>query len=69
MDWQPIESAPCEERIMLWCEDNRSRPDANPVVFGRVVDFSDGERRAYGDGYNGNWNFTHWMPLPAPPKP
>jgi hypothetical protein len=67
MDWRPIESAPFETRILLWCEDNRNRKDATPIVFGRVVDFSGGERKVYGDGMNGNWKFTHWMPLPEPP--
>lgn len=68
MEWQPINSAPLETRVILWCEDNRFRVNASPIVFGRVVDLSGGECRAYGDGMNGDWTFTHWMPLPSPPK-
>ena len=68
--WYPIETAPLEERVMLWCEDNRNRPSANSIVFGRVVDFTNGERVAYGDGMNGPWTFTYWSPLPPPaPSP
>jgi hypothetical protein len=67
MRWQPIETAPVEERIILWCEDNRGRANASAVVFGRVVDLWDGNRKAYGEGMTGDWLFTHWMPLPEPP--
>jgi hypothetical protein len=68
MQWEPIETAPFEERVLLWCEDNRHGRRANPVVFGRVVDFGEGERKVYGEGMNGDWLFTHWMPLPSPPE-
>jgi hypothetical protein len=69
MEWQPIENAPLETRVLLWCEDNRNQPRANPIVFGRVVDFGGGDRKTYGEGMNGDWLFTHWMSLPEPPSP
>jgi hypothetical protein len=68
MQWEPIETAPLETRIMLWCPD-RQRKNEEPVfVFGSIVQFSDGRRKVYGDGMNGDWEFTHWMPLPSPPE-
>ena len=66
-EWQPIETAPFEERVFVWCADIRHGKPLG-IVFGRVVDFTNGERRVYGDGMNGDWTFTHWMPLPDGPK-
>jgi hypothetical protein len=65
--WRPIETAPPETRIMLWCPERQRKGEPPCFVFGNVVQFSDGQRRVYGDGMNGDWLFTHWMPLPAPP--
>lgn len=63
-DWQPIETAPenCS-RMLLWCADlNLSEPIG--CRFGRTVDGD-----IYGDGMNGDWLFSHWMPIPGPPEP
>ena len=69
--WQHIEAAPCGVRLLLWCSDIgfdfRSQRAPRGVVFGRVEQYADG-RKAYGEGMNGDWKFTHWMPLPSPPK-
>lgn len=66
--WQPIETAPNgQTRCLLWCIDvgrNSVTGNVEPrgTVFGRLVD-----GQPYGDGMNGDWTFTHWMPLPEPP--
>lgn len=73
MTWQPIETAPKDQLIMLW------RPDAyewarcdigvldadiyakNPKPYwrSRLYDVLKSEMR--------NWRPTHWQPLPQPP--
>lgn len=67
-EWQPIGTAPKDQRILAWC------------VFGggaeaRVCKWMPW-MLAYGDGEGGQWyahgcgqSVTHWMPLPAPPPP
>jgi hypothetical protein len=66
--WQPIETAPRDcERLLLWS------PKAGPygrgaVVFGRTYGLSSGSLEVRGEGMLGDWEFTHWMPLPAPPN-
>jgi len=65
-EWQPIESAPFETRIILWCEDNRDRKNASGVVFGRVVDFTNGERKDLRRGHDGRLEF---YPLDAAARP
>jgi hypothetical protein len=66
--WQPIETAPLGVRIMLWCPEVQRKGEPHRFTFGYVVRFSDGERKVYGDGMNGDWLFTHWMPPPEPPE-
>lgn len=66
-DWRPIETAPKDvERCLLWCSDLitewRKDKAAKGAVFGRVCD-----GYVYADGMNGDWSFSHWMPLPEPP--
>lgn len=68
MNWQPIETAPDEvRRCLLWCSTystfKRSSPDDEAIKMGRIT-----EGRPYGDGMNGDWTFSHWMPLPDPPS-
>jgi hypothetical protein len=64
-DWQPIETAPKELlRCLLFCPEKVSKAkEDNGIVMGR---FAYGE--PYGDGMNGPWVFTRWMPLPEPPS-
>lgn len=65
MDWQPIETAPKDVRGLVWIEDKVLRG----VAFGRVITYGNsGERFAVADGFNGDWNISHWMPLPEPPQ-
>ena len=67
-EWLPIESAPLETRIMLWCPEVQRKNEGQRFNFGSVVELSGGERKVYGDGMNGDWLFTHWRPLPEPPR-
>jgi len=56
-DWQPIETAPRMQHVMLWFPRGQhvlaligSTPDHYECI-----------------GYMGNDEPTHWMPLPEPP--
>ena len=68
MTWQPIASGPEElPECLLWCADTkavgrRDKPAPIGCVMGRFM-FG----RPYGSGMNGDWTFSHWMPLPPPP--
>jgi hypothetical protein len=56
MDWQPIETAPRDERVvLLWCPYVRN-------LYGVLGEFAVGcsEDRIFNAA-------THWMPLPSPP--
>ena len=72
-DWKPIETAEASSTVavLLWCADVKSnfrtyKREPVGVVMGRVMEFA-GTKMACGEGMNGDWQFTHWMPLPAPP--
>jgi hypothetical protein len=59
MKWQPIETAPEDEFILLW--------DGSEVLYG-TYGWDEDERPVFfhdGPGYR---NCTHWMPLPASPE-
>ena len=67
--WQPIETAPVSEDIFLG--------DVSPcLVYGPDVGVRIGRAWRYADGTAGadsamlcgDWEYTHWMPLPAPPS-
>lgn len=67
-EWQPIETAPKEEyRSILVCTHSRTRNGYQcDVVY--WVDWD--ERSGWWNGeyrYDPDF-FTHWMPLPEPPK-
>lgn len=57
-NWQPIESAPTDERILAW-------NDGLPCT---VYALGDG-RVENADGGGADWREAYWMPLPAPPQP
>lgn len=68
MKWLPIETAPKSTwgepvRLLLYGE-------MFGIAFGRVyeIDANSNEIHTVVDGYHGNWNPTHWMPLPEAPK-
>jgi uncharacterized cupin superfamily protein len=52
---------------LLWVADGGGK-GSGCHAFGRVYRYSDGDVRAVASGFSGNWNITHWMPLPEPPK-
>lgn len=67
-DWQTIETAPIADLVtdrpipcLVWSN------EIGAVKLGRAWRYEDGEAVGQADGYNGEWNITHWMPLPEPP--
>jgi len=61
--WQPIETAPKDETVILTlCKNGRIAPAVwydNPF----------GDIHTVIDNFSGKWwTVTHWMPLPKPPK-
>ena len=72
MGWQPIDTAPESEPILVWAPMlHRGNPSAEVVVL-----YRNGDEINYwtNGGANGGDNIwfeaepTHWMPLPSPPK-
>lgn len=64
--WQPIETAPQWERIILFDEEWADTMGA--IQIGLMDD-----RACLTEGFEGSEGFkgfqpTHWMPLPEPPK-
>jgi hypothetical protein len=60
MEWQPIETAPKDERRFLACNQD------GVVIIGRLVN----SKHFAADSWAGIKNTvpTHWMPLPEPPR-
>jgi hypothetical protein len=67
MEWQPIETAPIEQRILLFCP--RDPIDGDPVFVGiyDTTNVRDGNHWHNDEGYYLEHPPTHWMPLPNPP--
>lgn len=73
-DWQPIETAPKDEMVLVWEEDGWVRC-AELVL---MSDFGGYEPDEWDDGGVRMWigdddrpldfDPSHWMPLPPPPK-
>lgn len=65
MKWQPIETAPHEELLVLgWWELWPTKVWKQEIALA-----SAGER--FPNGYSNRWEHgraTHWMPLPVPPE-
>lgn len=63
--WLPIATAPRDgRRVLVWIADKSYTGHA----FANLWFYStDGRLGGGAEGYNGDWNITHWMPLPAPP--
>lgn len=60
-EWQPIETAPKDgENFMAWDE------RAGCILF--TMHWSDEDARWFTDYEQWSGAFTHWMPLPEPPK-
>lgn len=66
MNWQPIETAPKDEqtRVLVWIDDK----NYTGCAFARLWFYRDGRLGGGAEGFYGNWNITHWLPLPEPPK-
>lgn len=76
-DWQPIETAPEDEQILVWspAESRWDNGMAAPVWTVVKSVMEDGEADFFiehdGDGGYMSWQSahpTHWMPLPDPPE-
>jgi hypothetical protein len=67
-EWQPIETAPKDNKSrLIWCPDNMS------IYCVSWVQGDDGYHRQGWHIFGGDWRHhlqsaTHWMPLPEPPK-
>lgn len=72
-DWKPLDTAPKVEpldspaTVLLWVADGGGK-GSGCHAFGRVYRYADGTTRAVASGFSGEWNVTHWMPLPTPPN-
>jgi hypothetical protein len=63
-DWQPIESAPHNVKVILFWQDWR---DGTPCM---VIGFAVSGQR-FDNGYSSisrHGSATHWRPLPPPPR-
>ena len=80
-EWQPIETAPKNVVVDLWCVDVSSDISfycATPIKLkaglaaGRATDWKLGDdgkwRSSHGLGYPLVVKPTHWQPLPEPPQ-
>ncbi len=65
-EWQPIETMPCGERVLVWVTGNLL-PGAR---FGSSYRGANDKIIAKPEGGNGDWTkeIAHWMPLPEAPK-
>ena len=63
--WQPIATAPRDgRRVLVWIAEKSYTGHA----FAKLWFYStDGRLGGGAEGYNGDWNITHWQPLPPPP--
>lgn len=56
MKWQPIETAPEDEFVLVWCPDYNGEEEHVIAMLGPL---------GWWPRYCGP---THWMPLPEPPE-
>ncbi|MCG8345377.1 MAG: DUF551 domain-containing protein [Chlorobiales bacterium] len=64
-EWQPIETAPHNEIVVLYCPDRDGISNRERIE----IDFaSRGTRNAFSSDISCHSWATHWMPLPEPPK-
>lgn len=57
MEWRPIETAPEDEFVLVWCPDYNGEDRHVIAIWGCVT--------GWWPKYCGP---THWMPLPEPPE-
>jgi hypothetical protein len=63
MTWQPIETAPRDKDVLLYCPDRGCASNPERIELGPAV-MTHGRER----GWSYHAWATHWQPLPAPPK-
>lgn len=70
--WQPVNSAPGDEPVLLFCPDAREPK----IVIGILSTFVDGEGSAVCTEWGDFWTDreldvepSHWAPLPNKPEP
>jgi hypothetical protein len=78
-EWQPIETAPRDgTHFLAWCELTADEYDEDELIARGVVEqyavvasflFGGFVEFPYRGTFVQNLKFTHWMPLPNPPKP
>lgn len=67
--WQPIETAPRDGRGILVTFHNQSEEKEECGWVTHIADACEHEFEGAGWGHSRNVTFfTHWMPLPTPPK-
>lgn len=68
MNWQPIETAPKLSFYLDKWTDALVYSKSFGVRQGAVCTMPDDTHWGRADGYSGDWDITHWMPLPEAPK-
>lgn len=74
--WMPIETIPAGRAghddcptVLVWVENGKSRLfNAEECIrFGHAFNRASGGKQVQAHGCTGNWNITHWQPLPGAP--
>jgi hypothetical protein len=65
--WVPISEAPETELLGEGLAALVYSPEFG-VQIGRVYNFAGDKPRGFASGFNGDWNVTHFRPLPQPPQ-
>ena len=60
MEWQPIETAPINIYVLVFCDDIKISVQNAGLL---------GQKRSWVDDAGWKFHPTHWMPLPEAPKP
>jgi len=68
MDWKVIETAPLDERVMLWWTPIDYNPYAEAAIFGIVSSYEPGKYWSDDGKYENLTRITHWQPAPERPK-
>ena len=67
--WMPIETAPRDgRRVLVWIDEKSLKRDQRQSQFARLWFYDDGTVGGGAEGFNGEWNITHWMPAPEAPN-
>jgi len=68
-EWQPIETAPIRDLLNEGPFACLVYSKETGVKTGRVWRYAEGHvGSGTADSFHGDWNITHWMPLPEPPN-